>query len=72
VPVEALGGLPGVPDRKGLKFGIVRIEGRFEGFVFQGDEPDFSSFNVKLISDHKLRQELNLSDGDSIRFELIE
>jgi hypothetical protein len=56
VPVEELGGLPCVPDRKGLKFGKVRIEGRFEGFVFQGDEPDFSPFNVELISDHRLRQ----------------
>ena len=72
VSVEELGGLPGVTDRKGLKIGRVRIEGRFKGFVFQGDEADFSPFDVELISDRKLRQELNLSDGDSIKFELIE
>lgn len=72
VSVEELGfqpgNMPGVPDRKGLRFAEVLIAGRFLGFVFQGDEPDYPRNQVELISTHNLRQSLDLRDGDSIEF----
>ena len=72
VSVEELGfrpgKIPGVPDRKGLRFAEVLIAGRFPGFVFQGDEPDYPRNQVELISTHNLRQSLDLRDGDSIEF----
>jgi CTP-dependent riboflavin kinase len=71
VSVEALGGIPGVPNRKGLRFGEVLIAHRFRGYVFQGDEPEYSPDTVELISDHKLRADLNLKDGDTIEFSMI-
>jgi CTP-dependent riboflavin kinase len=71
VSVEALGGIPGVPNRKGLRFGEVLIAHRFRGYVFQGDEPEYPPNSVELISDHKLRADLNLKDGDAIEFAMI-
>ena len=71
VPVKELGGLPGVPNRKGLRLGAVIIAGRFNGIVFQGDEPEYPPNHVELISDHKLRAELNLADGDAIEFTMV-
>ena len=72
VSVEELGfqpgTMPGVPDRKGLRFAEVIIAGHFPGFVFQGDEPDYPRNQVELISTHNLRQSLDLHDGDSIEF----
>jgi len=72
VTVEELGfqpgNMPGVPKRKGLRYADVLIAGRFPGFVFQGDEPDYPRNQVELISAHNLRQSLDLRDGDSIEF----
>ena len=42
VSVKELGGIPDIPNRKGLRFGAIRIAGRFAGFAFQGDEPEYS------------------------------
>ena len=50
VSLKELGGIPDIPNRKGLRFGAIRIAGRFAGFAFQGDEPEYSPFNVELIS----------------------
>ncbi|HEY4823349.1 MAG TPA: hypothetical protein VIH83_06675, partial [Candidatus Bathyarchaeia archaeon] len=51
VSVEELGfqpgTMPGVPDRKGLRFAEVLIAGRFPGYVFQGDEPDYPRNQVE-------------------------
>lgn len=71
VSVEALGGIPGVPNRKGLRFGEVLIAHQFRGYVFQGDEPEYPPKGVELISDHRLRADLNLKDGDMIEFVMI-
>lgn len=74
VSVEELGfqpgTMPGVPDRKGLRFAEVLIAGRFRGFVFQGDEPNYPQNQVELISSHNLRETLNLADGDWVEFTL--
>ena len=71
VSVEALGGVPGVSNRKGLRYGEVLIAHQFRGLVFQGDEPEYAPNMVELISDHKLRTELHLNDGDTIEFAII-
>jgi len=71
VSVEALGGIPGVPNRKGLRFGEDVIAHRFRGLVFQGDEPEYPSNNVELIIDHKLRVDFDLNNGDTIEFVMI-
>lgn len=74
VSVEELGfqpgTMPGVPNRKGLRFTEVLIAGRFRGFVFQGDEPNYPRNQVELISTHNLRETLNLGDGDWVEFTL--
>ncbi len=74
VSVEELGfqqgAMPGVPGRRGLRYAEVLIGGRFPGFVFQGDEPDYPPNQVELVSTHNLRQALNLLDGDSVGFSL--
>ncbi len=62
---------PEVPGRKGLWYDRAIIARRFQGIVFQGDEPDYPRDHVELISDHHLRQTLGLSDGDAIEFILI-
>lgn len=62
---------PEVPGRKGLRYDRAIIVRRFPGIVFQGDEPDYPSDQVELISDHHLRQTLDLSDGDAIEFTLV-
>ncbi len=62
---------PEVPGRKGLRYGEVIIAGRYRGFVFQGDEPDYPSNQVELISDRHLRQTLGLAEGDAIQFRLV-
>lgn len=62
---------PEVPGRKGLRYGEVIIAGRYRGFVFQGDEPDYPANQVELISDRQLRQALGLSDGDAIQFTIF-
>ncbi len=62
---------PEVPGRKGLRYGEVIIAGRYRGFVFQGDEPDYPSDQVELISDRHLRRALGISDGDVIEFTLV-
>ncbi len=49
----------------------VLIAGRFRGLVFQGDEPEYPPNHVELVSDHKLRVELNLEDGETIEFSTI-
>jgi len=49
----------------------VLIAGRFRGLVFQGDEPEYPPNHVELVSDHKLRVELNLEDGEGIEFSTI-
>ena len=43
----------------------------FEDLCFKGEEPEYASNMVELISGHKPRAELNLSDGDSIEFALV-
>lgn len=63
---------PEVPDRRGLRYGRVIIAGQFQGVAFQGDESDYPSDLVELVSDHHLRKALGLSDGDPIEFSLID
>ncbi len=76
VSVEELGfqpgTMPGVPNRKGLRYAEVLIAGRFPGFVFQGDEPDYPPNQVELISTHNLREALGIGDGDSVEFVLAQ
>lgn len=76
VSVEELGfqrgTMPGVPKRKGLRYAEVLIAERFPGFVFQGDEPDYPSNQVELISTHNLREALGIGDGDSVEFVLAQ
>ncbi len=72
VSVEELGfqpgTMPGVPSR----FAEVLIAGRFPGFVFQGDEPDYPSNQVELICTHNLREALGIGDGNSVEFVLAQ
>jgi len=70
--MQDLGGsLPGVSGRKGLRYGEVRIAGRFHGFLAQGDELDYPANQVEIISDHNLRETLGLKDGDTVEFSLV-
>ncbi|MDX1534639.1 MAG: DUF120 domain-containing protein [Thermoplasmata archaeon] len=62
---------PEVPGRRGLRYSRVTIAGRFPGVVFQGDEPRYPRDHVELISDHHLRNTLNLADGDEIEFTVL-
>ncbi len=62
---------PGVPGRRGLRYGRAIIAQRFPGIAFQGDELDYPRDHVELISDHHLRRTLDLSDGDTIEFTLV-
>lgn len=57
--------------RKGMWLWRVLIAGLYEGFVFQGDEPDYPNNLVEIVSDHQLRRELNLSDGDEMSFMIL-
>src|SRR5262249_23288124 len=60
------------PDRQGIRFGEVRIAGRYRGMVFQGDEPEYPPNLVEIMSDHHLRYTLGLQDGDTLEFTVIE
>ncbi len=71
ITVKELGGIPEISRRKGLRFDEVVIAGRFRGFVFQGDEPEYPANQVELISDSYLREQLGLRDGDEIGFTMI-
>ncbi len=72
---EALGGVvwkDSVPNRRGVRWGKVFVEGRFRGILFQGDEPDYPSNQIEIMSDHHLRKSLNVNDGDMVQFALID
>lgn len=60
-----------IPNRQGLRFGEVIIEGRYRGIVFQGDEPEYPVEQVEILSDRHLRETLGLKDGDIIEFLLV-
>lgn len=59
------------PNRRGLRLGEVIIAGRYRGFVFQGDEPEYPPDQVELLSDRNLRETLGLRDGDTLEFSLV-
>jgi CTP-dependent riboflavin kinase len=59
------------PNRTGIRWGEVLIAGRYRGMVFQGDEPEYPSEQVEIMSDHHLRDTLGLHDGDPLTFSLI-
>ena len=42
------------PNRTGIRWGEVRIAGRYRGIVFQGDEPEYLPAQVEIMSDHYL------------------
>ena len=59
------------PNRTGIRCGEVLIAERYRGIVFQGDEPEYPSAQVEIMSDHHLRATLGLHDGDVLEFSLI-
>lgn len=61
-----------MPNRKGVRYGQVIIEGRFRGIIFQGDEPEYSLDQAEIMSDHRLRESLGLEDGDMIDFTVVD
>ena len=71
VSVEPLRGIHGVPKRKGLRLARTTLLDGFEDLCFKGDEPKYASNMIELISGHKPRAELILSDGDTIEFALV-
>ncbi len=62
---------PQVPGRRGLRYGSVLIEGKYQGIAFQGDEPRYPSNHIELISDRHLRDTLGLRNLDRICFEIL-
>ncbi len=60
-----------VPNRRGVRWGEVLVEGRSRGIIFQGDEPDYPLDQIEIMSDHHLRKSLNLSDGDMVQFTIV-
>jgi CTP-dependent riboflavin kinase len=63
---------PLVPGRRGLRYGFVLIEGQYQGIAFQGDEPEYPSTQIELISDRHLRDTLALRNLDRIHFQIQE
>jgi len=59
------------PHRQGVRWGEVIIAGRYQGLVFQGDEPEYPPDQVELLSDRHLRDTLGLRDGDTLAFLLL-
>jgi CTP-dependent riboflavin kinase len=59
------------PNRTGIRWGQIIIDGRYRGIVFQGDEPEYPPAHVELMSDHHLSDTLGLHDGDTITFALV-
>ena len=55
-------------NRKGIWLWRVLIAGLYEGFAFQADEENYPNDLLEIVSDHHLRTELNLQDGDEIKF----
>lgn len=57
--------------RKGIWLWQVLVAGLYEGFMFQADEPNYPEDFLEIVSDHQLRRELHLRDGDKISFIIL-
>jgi CTP-dependent riboflavin kinase len=59
------------PNRQGIRWGEVLIAGQYRGIMFQGDEPEYPSAQVEILSEQHLRTTLGLRDGDMLTFTLL-
>ncbi len=58
-------------DQGGYFWATVLIEGTYHGVIIQADEPEYPLDLVEVLSDTHLRQALDLSAEDSIRFSIV-